>query len=317
MGGTSKSETTNLSSSTQPWAPAQPLLNGILGQLGGALGRTGLTGTENAALDRLAADAQAGNPYASAIGGVASGLLAGGPDRSGIANDAYQRYRSDLESTARGDLVDPSKNPALQGYLSTIANDVQSRVNGMFAGAGRDLSGANQMALARGLAEGQSPVLLDAYTRARADQLAAQDKLYGAGGQTAGLLSQLDQQRLANQQAGIGAANAALQAASYAPQQQLAIEAQRRGIPLQNLQQLAGIGVPIAGLGNQSIGTKTTETSTPFNPLSLAPLALAPFTGGASLAGMGASALGSGLFSGYGGLFGGAGSGPRVGPFSW
>ncbi len=211
-------------------------------------------------------------------------------------------------STARGDFVDPSKNPALQGYLSTIANDVQNRVNGMFAGAGRDLSGANQMALARGITEGQAPVLLDAYSRARADQLGAQDKLYGAGGQTAGLLSQLDQQRLANQQAGIGASDAALQAQNYGPMQQLAIEAQRRGIPLQNLQQLAGIGVPIAGLGSSSTGTKTTETSTPFNPMSLAPLALAPFTGGTSLMGMGAGALGSGLFSGLSNGFMGAGS---------
>jgi hypothetical protein len=308
MGGTSKSETTNQSSSTQPWAPAQPLLGGILGQLGGALGRTGLTGAETGALDALMANAQAGNPYASAIGGVATGLLGGGPDRTGLVGDAYRQYQDQLASTARGDFVDPSANPALQGYLSTIANDVQNRVNGMFAGAGRDLSGANQMALARGITEGQAPVLLDAYIRARADQLAAQDKLYGAGGQTAGLLSQLDQQRLANQLSGIGASSAALQAADYGPQMQLAIEAQRRGNPLQNLQQIAGIGVPIAGLGSSSTGTKTTESSTPFNPLSLAPLALAPFTGGTSLAGMGMSALGSGLFSGLTGGFMGPGS---------
>jgi hypothetical protein len=38
MGGTSKTEekTTNQQQMTQPWAPAQPLLGGILAQLGGS-----------------------------------------------------------------------------------------------------------------------------------------------------------------------------------------------------------------------------------------------------------------------------------------
>jgi hypothetical protein len=83
--------------------------------------------------------------------------------------------------------------------------------------------------------------------------------------------------------------------------QQLAIEAQRRGIPLSTLQALAGIATPIAGLGQSSTGASTQTTSTPFNPLSLLPLAFAPMSGGSSLAGMGASAAG-GLF---GSLFGG------------
>ena len=47
MGGTSKTETTQ-QSQTSPWAPAQPLLNGILVQLQGGMGNTGLTGAETA-----------------------------------------------------------------------------------------------------------------------------------------------------------------------------------------------------------------------------------------------------------------------------
>jgi hypothetical protein len=72
------------------------------------------------------------------------------------------------------------------------------------------------------------------------------------------------------------------------------------------LAQLVQMGVPIAGLGQSTAtnsvgssagsGTSTETRSTPFNPWSLAPLAFAPFTGGASLAGAGASALGTGLF---------------------
>jgi len=191
----------------------------------------------------------------------------------------------------------------------------------MFAGAGRDLSGMNQQALARGITQAEAPVLLDAYNRALAGQRSAIDSLYGAGGQTAGLLSNLDQARLANQQAGIGAADAALTSQNWGPTQQLAVEAQRRGIPLQTLAAQYGMVLPAAqafattagtSSGSSSgttsgtsvgSGTQQKTESTPFNPWSLVPLALMPLTGGTSLAGGAASALGGGLFSSLTGGF--------------
>jgi hypothetical protein len=141
------------------------------------------------------------------------------------------------------------------------------------------------------------------------------DALYGAGGQTAGLLSNLDQARLANQQAGIGAADTALTAQNWGPTQQLEVEAQRRGIPLQTLAAQYGMVLPAAqafattagtssgsssgATSGTSVGSGTQQKteSTPFNPWSLVPLALMPFTGGTSLAGGAASALGGGFFS--------------------
>jgi hypothetical protein len=48
---------------------------------------------------------------------------------------------------------------------------------------------------------------------------------------------------------------------------------------------------------NQGQSQSQATQSTPFNPMSLLPLAFAPFTGGMSLAGLGASALGGGLFN--------------------
>ena len=277
--------------------------------------------------------AAAGNPYAPAIGGVATGLLGGGPDRTGLVNDAYRQYQAALTPYARGDYLDPSSNPALKPYLDTIANDVSNRVNGLFAGAGRDLSGLNQQALARGIAQGQAPVLLDAYNQAQNQRVGAINSLYGAGGQTAGLLSGLDQARLSNQQAGIGAADSALRAQQWGPMQMLAIEAQRRGIPLQSLAAQYGMVLPAAqafgtqtGSGSSagsSMGTSTSHTagtdtsqttqSAPFNPWSLAPLAFMPLTGGASgfansLAGGALSSLGGGLFSSLSNGFMGPGS---------
>jgi len=87
------------------------------------------------------------------------------------------------------------------------------------------------------------------------------DKLYGAGGSTAGLLSNLDATALANRQAGVGVSDAALGAQNYGANQLLAAEALRRGIPLDALQKIAAMGVPIAGLGQSSTGTSTEQTN--------------------------------------------------------
>jgi hypothetical protein len=338
MGGSTKETTTTSSQSqasqqasrqasqqaseqgTTPWAATSGLLGNLLDRIGGL--SPDLTAAESGAFGQLAANASAGNPWASRIGGVADTLLAGGgPDRTPTVNAAYDQYRAALTPFARGDYLDPAADPALRSYLDVLKDDVSNQVNGMFAGAGRDLSGMNQQALARGITQAEAPVLLDAYNRAVAGQRSAIDALYGAGGQTAGLLSNLDQTRLANQQAGIGAADAALTAQNWGPMQQIAIEAQRRGIPLQTLAAQFGMVLPAAqafattsgtssgsssgtasgtSVGN---GTQQKTESTPFNPWSLAPLALMPLTGGTSLAGGAASALGGGLFNSFTGGF--------------
>ena len=338
MGGSTKETTTTSSQSqasqqasrqasqqaseqgTTPWAATSGLLGNLLDRIGGL--SPDLTAAKSGAFGQLAANASAGNPWASRIGGVADTLLAGGgPDRTPTVNAAYDQYRAALTLFARGDYLDPAADPALRPYLDVLKDDVSNQVNGMFAGAGRDLSGMNQQALARGITQAEAPVLLDAYNRAVAGQRSAIDALYGAGGQTAGLLSNLDQTRLANQQAGIGAADAALTAQNWGPMQQIAIEAQRRGIPLQTLAAQFGMVLPAAqafattsgtssgsssgtasgtSVGN---GTQQKTESTPFNPWSLAPLALMPLTGGTSLAGGAASALGGGLFNSLTGGF--------------
>lgn len=257
MGGKSSTQsTTNQTQHTDPYAPASGPINSLVGQLGGI--NPSLTGAETGALDALSANAQAGNPYAPQIGNVASSLLSGGPDRTGIVNDAYSQYQSSLAPTARGDFVNPASNPQLQGYLSSIQDDVQKRVNGMFAGAGRDLSGANLNSLGRGIAAGTAPVLYDAYNQARGQQLGAMDKLYQAGGTTGGLLAGLDQMKLGNQVQGIDASKQAMNANDSSLMQTLAIEAQRRGIPLQNITSLLA---PLMQAG-QAFGTTNGTSNT-------------------------------------------------------
>lgn len=256
MSGSSGSEarvSTSTQASRDPWERTIHPLGELIAKLRSGIAGSGLSATESRALDALAANAGAGNPYAGDIAGLAKDLLAGGgPDRTGLVGDAYRRLQDDLAPFARGDFVDPSANPHWQKYLATVSDDVQNRVNGMFAGAGRDLSGANQASLARGIAEGTAPIAASWYDRERERQLGAIDRLQRAGAQTGGLLAQLDQARLDNRVRGVEVAGAAQSAQDSPFLRLLQVEAQRRGIPMQTLSQLAGMLVPIAGLGGSS-----------------------------------------------------------------
>lgn len=340
MGGTSKEQNTqtsqqqsgtgtqNTSSQLQPWMQTSGLLNNLLGQVGNV--GTGQTENSLDALRQLGDLGVQGNQFAGQIGGVANNLLAGGGanNQAGMFNDAYKTYQDQIGATARGDYTDPNTNPFFAQTTQTIGNDVQNRLAGLYAGSGRDPSGAGSFApgLARGVAEGTAPIYSNIYEQERQNQLGAAGSLYGAGNTTASNLTNLQQMFNQNQQAGIGAADAANAAQQYGPMLRLQAEAQKTGIPLQTLAQQLGIVAPItqafgqqAGQGTQSTnmtgsGTQNTQQVTPFNPWSLAPLALMPLTGGASGAagGLGSSLLGMGASK----LFGGASNG-FMGPGSF
>ncbi len=258
MGGQSKQETTQ-NSTTAPWAAAQPALQGILGQLQGNLGNTGVTGAESGALNTIVNNTNnASGTYAPAIADYAKSLLSGGGalDQAGNVNQNYQDYMRRLSTTADGGMI--GQNSGLAPYLESLKSDITNSVNGRFAAAGRDMSGANSMALGRGLTAGLAPTIAAQYNTDVANQRSAADALYGGGNTTSGLLAGLQQQKLNNQGQGIGAANSATDAANAGANATLMAEAQRRGIPVQALGLLAQIGVPIAGLGSQSQGTATT-----------------------------------------------------------
>lgn len=279
MGGTSKqTSSTNQSSTTAPWAPAQDTLHGILGQLGTGLANTGVTGRENDALYQLMGNSA--NPYAGQIGNFANELLAGGGamNQAGNINQNFADYQRRLNPIADGANIGPNGNPALKGYLDTIANDVQTRVNGMFAGAGRDLSGMNQGQLARGITEGTAPILAAQYNTDVGNMRSAADSLYGAGNTNAGLLSGLQQQSLQNKQAGIGAAQSFQDAQQSGARGVLEAEALRRGIPVQALGLLANIGIPIAGLGQQSTGQSNSQGTNQMSGAQQFSTLVTPFT---------------------------------------
>ena len=252
MGGKSSStQTSSQSQTTAPWQDAQPFLKSTLEQLNSQLGNTGLTSNETNALNTIVANA---GQYSPQIAGIANSLMSGGgaTDQAGKLNDAYNQYNARLAPTADGQMI--GANSGLKPYLDTIMNDVQGQVNGQFAAAGRDFSGMNQQALARGYAQGAAPVIAAQYNQDNQDRLNAANSLYSAGVSNANGLASMNQQKLSNQQAGVQLG----QDTNYGQNAILQAEAARRGIPTQALGLLAQIGVPIAGLGSQSTGTGTT-----------------------------------------------------------
>lgn len=259
MGGKSKTtSTTDQTTETNPYGPAIDPINDIIGQIRGQIPNTALTGVEQGALDTLAANAATGNIYAPQIGQLATDLLSGGPDFSGRVNQSYDELRANLAPIAQGQFLDPASNP----YYQTVTNDIANRVNSMFAGAGRDLSGAHMQTLGRGIAEGVSPL----YQFEAQRQAQAANDLYNAGIGSTGVLSGLSQTSLGNRQAGIGAATAALQARDAGANQQLAVEAMRRGLPIDNIAGVENLLLPIAQLGGTSRthGVTTSEQEQPL-----------------------------------------------------
>jgi hypothetical protein len=254
MGGTSTTSQTQRSQ-TAPWQAAQPMLQGILGQLGPLVQNSGLSPAESSAISQLQQKAAQGNPYANQISGFASNLLNGGGATAQSPNlqNGLSTLQSQLTPYANGSMI--GNNPALQTQLDQIASDTTNQVNGQFAAAGRDMSGMHPQTPARGIAQGEAPVIAGQYNQDIANQLNAANSLYGAQNTTSGLLAGLTQQGLANQLQGVTSSQDALNAQNYTPQQQLALAQLAQQIPAQNLGLLAHIGVPIAGLGSQTSGT--------------------------------------------------------------
>ncbi len=256
MGGTSTSSSTQ-QSQTSPWSAAQPMLSSILSSLAPQISNSGINGTQTAALNSVEANAANGNPYAPAIGATTTSLLNGGGamNQAGAVNQDYQNYYNQTNPLASNTNYDPMQTPGIGTALQGLSNTISTGINGSFAAAGRDGSPANSQSTAYGLAQGLAPILTGQYNQNVQNQQGAASNLYNAGNTTSGLLSGMQNQANTNAQAGAALAPTALDANNYSAEQNLAAEAQRTGIPAQNLSLLAQIGIPIASLGSQSSGS--------------------------------------------------------------
>src|ERR1700751_3283505 len=166
MGGKSetKQQTTQQSQLT-PWDQASGRIQGILSGLDPSIANLAGTPGVTAAYNQLAANAQNPTPLGSLALGAGASLLGGGANygkASGILGDAYGRAATSLSPYTSGNPFDPGSNPALAQQLATVRQDGPNSVNPMFPAAGRLGSPDNYQALARGIAQGESPILQNA-----------------------------------------------------------------------------------------------------------------------------------------------------------
>lgn len=262
-GSSSRKVTTSDSSGDKdPWAPVIPYLEDFLKKVGSA-GPTGVTADQNAAFDQLKTTAGAGNPWAGDQRSLTNDLYAT-PDRTGDVSGAYSALENRIGKYADGP-TDPMLDPGFKSLIDQVGTDAQNRINAQFAGAGRDLSGADQMATGRGVTQATLPVMVDQYNRNRTTQIGTSGQLYDAkvGGTTAS--AGLDAARAALRGSAAGAGDTALGMENYAPNSTLAIDQQRKMLPYEDLATLGSLLFPAAGLGEQQTQTgKSTTKGTQF-----------------------------------------------------
>lgn len=259
MGGKSTS-TTSQQSTTNPWEPAQGTMTGILGQLNSYLPQTGMTGTQSNALNTIEQNNATAGQYNPAIQSYTTSMLNGGGalNQAGAVNQNYLDYQKATQPLASNTNYNPYDTPGFKDALNTTVADITNSTNGQFAAAGRDFSGMNSQTLGRGIMQGVAPTIAAQYNQNVQNQQGAAGNLYNAGNTNAGIQSGLQQLYNTNRGTGVSSVASGLDAMNQGSKSTLAAEAEKLGIPLQNLGMLAQIGVPIAGLGSQSSGTSNT-----------------------------------------------------------
>jgi hypothetical protein len=280
MGGqTSTTQQTSQQSQTQPWKPTQPYLEQTLGQLGPALRNTGTSADEISAVQELIRNAQGMPNFGGVTGDLAAQLLNGSyqVNPSSTVGQAYDAMRAGYAPYTAPDYINPYNNPAFRNYLDTTTRDITNRVNSMFAGAGRDLSGINQESLARGITEGTAPIFANEYNTLAGQQQHAIDSQFSGGlGASAA--------DVGNARTGLDVAGNLPQVADQNAQSLLQAYAQKYGLPLSKLGQAENLLLPIARLGSQSNSTGTTNTTQQL-PWYSTPLAIQQLLMGSSRAG--------------------------------
>lgn len=248
MGG--KSNETTTTQRNDPWAPAQPYLQNILGQANQLYNRgsqyypfstvtpfsnqteSALTGIEN----------MAGQP--NQIGADSSNAL------RGILNGSNPA----LSATANGDYL--NNNPHLHEMFGALSGDVTDAVNGQFSLAGRTGSPAHAGEMTKELGNLGAMIYGQDYARERQNQLSAAGQLQS--GQLAGLglaPSVTDQQYdPLNRLAGVGAARE--NQGRQTLQDLMSRWDFSQNAPWQNLGRFASLVNPIAGQYGTSTSTQ-------------------------------------------------------------
>jgi hypothetical protein len=253
-------------SSTGPWAPAAPMLGGILSRLNNQ--STDPTVGQNDALTRMSTDAAGVPQYGGQAQNLANTLFAGGGAgaNAGMLTDAFGSLKTSLAPMLDPNFTNPYSNPAITGALDVMRNDITNDVRGKWAAAGRTGSPGELTALGRGITQGQAPILMDQYNKNLAAQADAIKTRFGGAGATASGLDAMTQAGINNNLQGLGVAGAIPSIMMAPGQSQFDVANMQFGLPFQNIGMLEKSLLPIAALGSENKGTKTAETQQNIGP---------------------------------------------------
>src|SRR6266699_1799979 len=179
-----KTETT---SSTSPWTEATPLLKSMINKYGGM--NTDVTGLQNNALTNLNASA-AGIPNLgnTATTGVNKLFNNDVSPQVGMLGQGYDTLKANLGATASGADLNPWNTPGFSDAMDTLSKNITTGVKGVYAGSGRDASGAGRFgkSAALGIEQGGAPIIQSQFNQNKANQMSAANSLFSGARTTAG-----------------------------------------------------------------------------------------------------------------------------------
>lgn len=272
---------TQQSSKTDPYAPTIPLLANEASTIGGI--NTGVTAAQKAATDKLQTEAgQIPDIGAPATKAVTNSLTANVDPQAGMLNSEYLNYMRNTNPLALNTDLNPMHTPGFSDALGVMGNDITKQFKSMYAGSGRDPTGAGSFTqnAGRGIAQAEAPVIASQYNSNVGNLLNANAGQAGVTGSTAGGLTSEQMSALAQQLQGLGGAGMLPGLITQPGQTQYEAANTAYGTPWTNLAPAEAATTGIAGMGGTASGSGTTtqQTSALTNILGL-------LTGAAGVAG--------------------------------
>jgi hypothetical protein len=164
-------------------------------------------------------------------------------------------------SPIAGMSADPYKTPGFSDALNTLTQNITNTVKGGYAASGRSPSGAGTMpqTLARGLMQGEAPILQSQYNQNLGNIMNANQMLTNAGIGTSGAMN-------ANMMSALQGAGLLPSLAMGPATAQMGAANAVYGQPIQNLNMLTTPAMGLGGMGGTTTGVGTaTGTQAPAN----------------------------------------------------
>ncbi len=132
-----------------------------------------------------------------------------------------------------------------------MGDEASNATRARLAAAGRDFSGMENQTVSRGVAQAQTPILVDQLNRERARTDAAAGRLFDASQSTAQNVDALRRGELDQRLKGMDAGKAALDAKMWGPNSVLNLQEQLKTMPYDELSKIAALLFPAAQLGGK------------------------------------------------------------------